>query len=327
MIRRRTFIAGLGSAAAWPLAGRAQQRAIPLIGFLNAGTASVSVDRVAAFRRGLEQMGLVEGRDVLIEYRWADGQYDRLPALAKELVNRGVAAIAAGSGLAAQAAKVATSEIPIVFTSGIDAEKRGLVSSFSRPGGNITGINFLVDELTTKQLGLLHDLLPRTRVIALLLNPNFYDDVAGQFKSTQSVARAIGLRLEILAADTEHDIDAAFDRFAELQAGALMVWSDPFMLGHRDKIVALAASHAVPTIYNFREFVAIGGLMSYDTNSTDAYRQAGVYVGRILKGDKPSDLPVMQPTKFELVINLKTAKALGLTIPETLLATADEVIQ
>jgi putative ABC transport system substrate-binding protein len=271
-------------------------------------------------------MGFVEGRDVLIEYRWADGQYDRLPALAKELVNRGVAAIAAGSGLAAQAAKIATSEIPIVFTSGIDAEKRGLVSSFSRPGGNITGINFLVDELTTKQLGLLHDLLPRTRVIALLLNPNFYD-VADPYKSTQNAARAIGLRLEIVEASTEHDIDAAFDHFAELQAGALMVWSDPFMSGHRDKIVALAASHAVPTIYNFREFVAIGGLMSYDTNSTDAYRQAGVYVGRILKGDKPSDLPVMQPTKFELVINLTTAKALGLNIPETLLATADEVIQ
>ena len=326
MIRRREFIAGLGSAAAWPLSARAQQRAIPLIGFLNAGTANVSADRVAAFRRGLEQMGFVEGRDVLIEYRWADGQYDRLPALAKELVNRGVAAIAAGSGLAAQAAKVATFEIPIVFTSGIDAEKRGLVSSFNRPGGNITGINFLVDELTTKQLGLLHDLLPRTRVIALLLNPNFYD-VADPYKSTQNAARAIGLRLEILEAGTEHDIEAAFGRFAELQAGALMVWSDPFMLGHRDKIVALAESHAVPTIYNFREFVAIGGLMSYDTNSTDAYRQAGVYVGRILKGDKPSDLPVMQPTKFELVINLKTAKALGLTIPETLLATADEVIQ
>jgi len=325
-MKRRTFIMGLGSAAAWPLSARAQQRAIPLIGFLNAGTAGVSADRAAAFRRGLEQMGFVEGRDVLIEYRWADGQYDRLPALAKELVNRGVAAIAAGSGLAAQAAKVATSEIPIVFTSGIDAEKRGLVSSFSRPGGNITGINFLVDELTTKQLGLLHDLLPRTRVIALLLNPNFYD-VADPYESTQNAARAIGLRLEILEAGTEHDIDAAFDRFAELQVGALMVVSDPFMLGYRDKIVALAASHAVPTIYNLREFVPAGGLMSYDTSLTDAYRQAGVYVGRILKGEKPANLPVVQPTKYEFVINLKTAKALGLTISETLLATADEVIQ
>ena len=262
-----------------------------------------------------------------IQLRWADGQYDRLPVLAMDLVNRGVTAIVAGSPPAAQAAKAATSAIPIVFTSGVDAEKLGLISSFSRPGGNITGISFLVSELTTKQLGLLHDLVPRAMAIALLLNPNFYDDVAGQFKSTQSVARAIGLRLEILAADTEHDIDAAFDRFAELQVGALMVVSDPFMLGYRDKIVALAASHAVPTIYNLREFVPAGGLMSYDTSLTDAYRQAGVYVGRILKGEKPANLPVVQPTKYEFVINLKTAKALGLTISETLLATADEVIQ
>jgi putative tryptophan/tyrosine transport system substrate-binding protein len=265
-------------------------------------------------------------RRITLNRTRADGQYDRLPNLAMELVNRGVAAIAAGSPPAAQAAKAATSAIPIVFTSGVDAVKLGLVSSLSRPGGNITGISFLVDELTTKQLGLLHDLLPRARVIALLLNPNFYD-VAGQFKGTQNAAQAIGLRLEILAADTEHNIDTAFARFAELQVGALMLCSDPFILGYRDKIVALAASRAVPTIYTLREFVAIGGLMSYDTSITDAYRQAGVYVGRILKGQKPADLPVLQPTKFELAVNLKTAKALGITIPETLLATADEVIQ
>jgi putative ABC transport system substrate-binding protein len=325
-MKRREFIAGLGSAAAWPVVAGAQQRAIPSIGFLNGGTESGSADRVAAFQRGLEETGFVKGRNVLIEYRWADGQYDRLPGLAMEFVNRGVAAIAAGSPPAALAAKAATSEIPIVFTSGIDAEKLGLISSFSRPGGNVTGISFLVDELTTKQLGLLHDLLPRARVVALLLNPNFYD-VAGWYKGTQNAAREIGLRLETFEAGTEHDIDAAFDRIAELQAGALMVMADPFILGHRDKIVALAASHAMPTIYNFREFVAVGGLMSYDTSITDAYRQAGVYVGRILKGQKPADLPVVQPTKFELVVNLKTAKALGLTIPETLLATADEVIQ
>jgi putative ABC transport system substrate-binding protein len=325
MIRRREFIAGLGVTALPGLAG-AQQRAIPLIGFLNGGTESGYADRVAAFHSGLEETGFVQGRNVLIEYRWADGHYDRLPGLAMELVKRGVAAIAAGSPPAALAAKAATSEIPIVFTSGIDAEKLGLISSFSRPGGNVTGISFLVDELTTKQLGLLHDLLPRAHVMALLLNPNFYD-VAGWYKGTENAAREIGLRLETFEAGTEQDIDAAFDRIAELRAGALMVMADPFILGHRDKIVALAASHAVPTIYNFREFVAVGGLMSYDTSIKDAYRQAGVYVGRILKGQKPADLPVVQPTKFELVINLKTAKALGLTIPETLLATADEVIQ
>jgi putative ABC transport system substrate-binding protein len=325
-MKRRTFIAGLGSAAAWPVVARAQQRAIPSIGFLHGGTASVFADRVAAFHKGLEEAGFVEGQNVLIEYRWAEGQYDQLPGLAKELVNRGVAAIAAGSPPAAQAAKAATSEIPIVFTSGVDAEKLGLVSSFSRPGGNITGISFLVDELTTKQLGLLHDLLPRARVIALLFNPNFYD-VAGQFKGTQNAARDIGLRLEILEAGTEPDIDAAFDHFAELRADALMINADPFILAYRDKIVSLAASRAVPTIYNLREFVTVDGLMSYDTSSRDTYRQAGAYVGRILRGQKPADLPIVQPTKFELVINLKTAIALGLTIPETLLAIADEVVQ
>jgi putative ABC transport system substrate-binding protein len=326
VIRRREFIAGLGGAAAWPVLARAQQATVPVVGFLNGGTESGYADRVAAFHRGLEEMGFVEGRNVLIEYRWADGQYDRLPVLAMELVTRGVAAIAAGSPPAALAAKAATSKIPIVFTSGIDAEKLGLISSFSRPGGNVTGISFLVDELTTKQVGLLHDLLPRAHVMALLLNPNFYD-VAGWYKGTQNAAREIGLRLETFEAGTEHDIDAAFDRIAELQASALMVMADPFMLSHRDKIVALAASRAVPTIYNFREFVAIGGLMSYDTSIRDAYRQGGIYVGRILKGEKPAELPVLQPTKFEFVINLKTAKALGLTIPETLLAIADEVIQ
>jgi putative tryptophan/tyrosine transport system substrate-binding protein len=325
-MRRREFIAGLGGVAAWPVAARAQQPRMPVIGFLNGQSSDAGASLLAAFREGLNEQGYVDGHNVTIQLRWADGQYDRLPALAKDLVNRGVAAIAAGSPPAAQAAKAATSAIPIVFTSGVDVAKLGLVSSFSRPGGNITGISFLVSELTTKQLGLLHDLLPAARVIALLLNPNFYD-VAGQFKDTQNAARAIGLRLEILAADTEHNIDAAFDRFAELQVGALMVCSDAFMFGYRDKIVALATSHAVPTIYNLREFVPIGGLMSYDTSITDAYRQVGVYVGRILKGEKPANLPVVQPTKFEFVINLKTAKALGLTVPETLLAIADEVIQ
>jgi putative ABC transport system substrate-binding protein len=324
-MKRREFITGLG-AAAWPTVAWAQQRALPVVGFLNGQSAETGASLLAAFRDGLREERFIDDDNVTIQLRWADGQFDRLPALATELVNRGVAVIAAGSPPAARAAKAATSAIPIVFTSGIDAVKLGLVSSLSRPAGNVTGISFLIDELTTKQLGLLNDLVPHPGVIALLLNPNFYD-VEYQFKGTLNAARAIGLKLEILASGTEHDIDAAFARLPELRARALMVSSDPFLLGHREKIVALAASHAVPTIYSLREFVTLGGLMSYDTSLTDAYRQAGIYVGRILKGEKPADLPVIQPTKFELVINLKTAKALGLTIPETLLATADQVIE
>jgi putative tryptophan/tyrosine transport system substrate-binding protein len=325
-MRRREFIAGLGSVAAWPCAARAQQRPVPVIGFLNGSSSKVGSEFLAAFRQGLREERFIEGENVTIQPWWADGQYDRLPALAMELINRGVAVIAAGSPAAAQAAKAATSTTPIVFTSGGDALRLGLVTSMSRPGGNVTGISFLVDELSGKQLGLLHDLVPKADTIAALLNRG-YDNASGQLKGLQDAARAFGLKLEVMDISTERDIDAAFPRMVEVRAGALVVFSDPFLFGRREKIVALAAANALPAIYTLREFVAAGGLMSYDTNIPDAYRQAGIYVGRILKGEKPADLPVIQPTKFEFVINLKTARALGLDLPPNLLALADEVIE
>jgi putative tryptophan/tyrosine transport system substrate-binding protein len=325
-MRRREFIAGLGSTAAWPLAARGQQRTMPVIGFLNGSSPEGGSEFLTAFRRGLREERFVEGENVTIQPRWADGQYDRLPALAMQLVNRGVAAIAAGSPDAAQAARAATSTIPIVFTSGGDAVRLGLVPSMSRPGGNVTGISFLIAELSGKQLGLLHELVPKASVIASLLNPDFVN-AASQLKIVEDVAGAVGLKLEVMFASTEREIDAAFARIVEARAGALFVASDPFLFIHREKIVALAAGHALPTMYSLREFVAAGGLMSYGTDIPDAYRQAGVYVGRILKGEKPAELPIQQPTKFEFAINLKTAKALGLTIPPNLLALADEVIE
>jgi putative tryptophan/tyrosine transport system substrate-binding protein len=325
-MKRRDFIARLGSVAAWPLAAQAQQRTIPVVGFLNGTSSEGGSEFLAAFRQGLREERFVEGENVTIQPRWADGQYDQLPALAMELVNRGVAVIAAGSPPAAQAAKAATSTIPIVFTSGGDAVRLGLVPSMSRPGGNVTGISFLIDELSEKRAGLLHDLVPDAGVIATLLNPG-YDNASGQLKGVQDAARAFGLKLEVVYASTEREIDAAFARMVELRAGALVVSSDPFLFSHREKIVALAASHALPAIYNIREYVAAGGLMSYDAPNSDAYRQAGVYVARVLKGAKPGDLPIWQPTRYELLINLKTAKALGLTIPPNLLALADEVIE
>jgi putative tryptophan/tyrosine transport system substrate-binding protein len=298
-----------------------------VIGFLNGASYEAGgSEYLAAFRQGLREERFVEGENVTIQPRWADGQYDRLPALAMGLVNRGVAVIAAGSPAAAQAAKAATSTIPIVFTSGGDAVRLGLVPSMSRPGGNVTGISFLIDELSGKQLGLLHDLVPKASVIASLLNPGFVD-ASRQLKSVQDAARAFGLKLEVMEASTEHDIDAAFARIVESRAGAVVVFSDPFLFIHREKIIALAAGHALPAIYSLRGFVAAGGLMSYDTSIPDAYRRAGVYVGRILKGEKPGDLPIVQPTKYEFIINLKTATALGLTIPPNLLAVADEVIE
>jgi putative ABC transport system substrate-binding protein len=257
---------------------------------------------------------------------WAAGQFERLPAMAQDLVNRRVTVIAAGTPPAALAAKAATSSIPIVFTSGIDAVKLGLVARLNRPGGNVTGISFLIDELTTKQLGLLRDLLPRIGLVGLLLNPNFYN-VADQFKATQNAARVIGAKLEILPCSSEKDIEAAFVRLTELRADALMVSSDPRLMESRNKIVALAEASRIPAVYSLREYVAAGGLMSYDTSITDAYHQAAVYVSRILKGAKPADLPVMQPTRFELVINLKTAKALGLTVPPGMFAIADAIIE
>jgi putative ABC transport system substrate-binding protein len=329
-MKRRQFITLLGGAAApsilWPLVARAQQPALPVIGFLNSNSLEFGAPFLAVFRQGLREARHVEGENVTIHSLWAEGHYDRLLPWAMELVSRQVAVIAAGGPPAAQAAKAATSTIPIVFTSGGDAVKLGLVSSLSRPGGNVTGISFLVDELAAKRLGLLHDLVPQASVIALLLNPSFVD-ASDQLKGVQEAARAAGLQLLVINTSAVRDFDAAFTRMVELRARALIVSADPFMSDRREQIVALAARYRLPTIYNLREFATAGGLLSYDTSITDAYHQAGIYVGRILRGAKPGDLPVMQPTRFELVINLKTAKALGLIVPPNLITIADEVIE
>jgi putative ABC transport system substrate-binding protein len=327
-MRRRDFIIFLASAmAAWPLAARAQQKAMPVVGFLFARSADASVPLVAAFRQGLSETGYVEGQNVVIEYRWTERFYDRLPALAADLVDRKVDVIAALGGIpAALAAKSATSTIPIVFIGGDDPVAAGLVASLASPGGNLTGISFLSVELTTKLLQLLSELVPQARVIALLVNPNF-PQTERIMRDMQEAAHAKRLQLHILRASTESEIDAAFASLAELHAGALVIGGDPFFASQREQLVALASRAAVPAIYQWREFVAAGGLISYGTNFPAVFRLAGDYVGKILKGAKPADLPVQQPTKFELVINLKTAKALGLTVPQSLLARADEVIE
>jgi putative ABC transport system substrate-binding protein len=327
LYKRREFLTLLGGAAAWPLAARAQQAAVPVIGFLHPATSESFAPLVAAFREGLHQTGHIEGQNVTIEYRWAEGQYDRLPALAAELVRRQVAVIATpGSTPATLAAKAATSTIPIIFAVGSDPVEFGLVASLSRPGGNLTGMSMLAAEMAAKRLGLLSELLPNATVFAVLVNPAS-PTAESEMKSLSAAADLLGRTVLFLNASSERDVGAAFSGASQRQVGAVLVLPDAFFISRRAQIVAQAAHKAIPTMYHRREFVVAGGLISYGDSLPGAYRQVGTYTGAILKGAKPTDLPVQQPTKFELVINLKTAKALGLEIPPTLIARADEVIE
>jgi putative tryptophan/tyrosine transport system substrate-binding protein len=326
-VRRREFIAAVGCAAAWPRVVRAQQPAMPVIGYLSSFPANTNPDLTQAFRHGLNDTGFVEGRNITIEYRWAEeGRYDRLPMMAADLVGRRVAVLFASPIPAALAAKAATATTPIVFAIGSDPVETGLVASLNRPGGNVTGATFLSVELGAKRLELLRDLVPKITSIALLVNPN-NPNAAPQTKDMQAATTALGLQLNILSAGSHGDFDNAFATLAQQRTDALVVSADPFFISHRDQLVALAVRHSVPAIYYAREFAAAGGLISYASSFADSFRQAATYVGRILRGERPADLPVMQPTKFELVINLKTAKALGIAVPPTLLALADEVIE
>ena len=327
-MQRRKFITRLGGvAAAWSSPLGAQQTAMPVIGFLSSGFAAASVSVLAGFRRGLNETGSIDGQNVKIEYRWAEGQYDRLPGQAADLVGHEVAVIfAAGGSYPGRAAKAATATIPIVFLSSVDPVGAGLVASLNRPGGNVTGVSMIGSTLDAKRLELLHELVPKAATIAILSNPNF-PEAKSQSQEVQQAAVHLGVKPIMLAASTERDIDTAFSTLIRQGAGALLIAQDAFLASRREQLGALAARHSLPTMYVSRVSTPDGGLVSYGADYADGYRQAGVYVGRILKGTKPGDLPVMQPTKFELVINLKTAKTLGLTIPPSILARADEVIE
>ena len=326
-MRRREFITAFGSAAAaWPLAARAQQPARPAVGILNGGSADGYAPMLAAFREGLKETGYVEGQNVEIEYRWANGQYDRLTGLADDLVRRQVSVIAANTP-ANLVAKAATSTIPIVFTTGGDPVQLGLVASLDHPGGNVTGVTQLSAEVAPKRVELAHELVPKATVFALLVNPTNSAQTDILTKASQAAAETLGLKLDILHASTAAELDDAFAAFLHMQAGALVMGTDSFFSGQSENLAALALRHAVPAIYEYRPFVAAGGLASYGGSITDSYRLAGVYTGRILKGVKPADLPVQQSTKVELLINLRTAKTLGLTLPLSLLGRADEVIE
>ena len=324
---RRGFIFGLVGATAWPLVARAQRVAVPVIGFLSSGRSDDFNEVVATYRKGLTESGFVEGQNVVIEYRWADGQYDRLPALVADLVHHPVTLIFTNGGLLpARAAKAATETIPIVFEVGTDPVRLGLVASLSRPGGNVTGVTLFSGVVLTKRLGLLRELAPNSTTIAMFVNPN-NPNAEVDTKDVRDAARELGLQLHVFDAVKDGDVDAAFASLIKHNASALVVGADPFIDTQRHRIVALAAQHAVPAIYAWREFVHAGGLISYGARLADAYREAASYTGRILRGAKPGDLPILQPSRFELVINLKTAKTLGLTVPPQLLARADEVIE
>jgi putative ABC transport system substrate-binding protein len=325
-MKRREVITLLGGAAAWPVGARAQQPRLPVIGFLNSASPEGYAPYAAAFRQGLKEAGYVDGENVTIEYRWAEGRYERLPTQAADLVRRQVSVIAATSTPAIPAAKEATSTIPIVFTTGADPVTLGFVASLNKPGGNVTGVNFFTAELGSKQAELLHELIPAAARVGLLVNPN-YPPTDAMTRDTTAAASAIGFHIDVMQATDSREIEAAFGALVRNRVDALLVGSDSFFVSRRLQIATLATRHAIPVVYPVRDFAEAGGLMSYGASQTEAYRQAGIYTGKVLKGTKPADLPVMQSTKFELVINLPTARAIGLEIPPMLLARADDVIE
>ena len=327
-MRRREFITLLGGAAAWPLAARAQQPAMPVVGIINAGSPETSVSRVTAFRQGLGELGYVEGQNITIDYRWAEGRYDRYPELVADLIRRKVSVIATGaSGPAAFAAKAATSSIPIVFGVGEDPVRLGLVASLARPGGNVTGVNFFTAEVAAKRLGLLRELAPRTTRVAVLVNPTNAASAESTARDVRAAAPALGLQVQMLNAATVREIDAAYASLVRERADALVVAGDGFFDSRRVQLAMLAVRHAIPATYSVRDYPEAGGLISYGTSFADTFRQIGIYCGRLLKGAKPADLPVLQSTKFELVVNMQAARMLGIDVPPMLLARADEVIE